>query len=100
MSVDLLQNPQPVKVRKPRKLTDIQKILTRHVIGMDSCRDPKMWAVETVFAKRLIAKYGVEFLLWVPLIEGHKVNSLLFYSTGLGYHYLSDQMVDFKKFAN
>lgn len=65
---------------------------------MQGCHDPGIWKNEMRICATLRRKYGDEFLLWVPPLEGYQFNSLVFYLSVLGKRYLSDQLVEFEKF--
>ena len=79
-------------VVKIRKISDNQKVINKFVSSQEI-----NWPREAVLAKRLIFKYGIEFLLWVPLPDNKKINTLLWLSCEGGYKYLDSFLLDFKK---
>lgn len=96
MSVPSDPNPPAAKVKKPRKLSDVQLIVIRLVTNMKGCYHPQTWSREGALAKRLIEKYGAAFMHWVPPPENIKVSSLLWFADNLGQRYLDDQMLAYR----
>jgi|WetSurMetagenome_2_1015567.scaffolds.fasta_scaffold328835_1 hypothetical protein len=87
------------KIRKKtvRKPSNFQKIILKHVAGMEGCKDSSLWGKEGKLCSRLIKMYGSEFLLWVEPPEGHKVQSLTYYFAVPFKYHLSDQFFQFKQ---
>jgi hypothetical protein len=84
------------KVKKPRKLSDVQLIVIRLVTNMKGCYHAPTWSREGALAKRLIEKYGADFMHWVPPPENIKVSSLLWFADNLGQRYLDDQILAYR----
>lgn len=93
-------SPQPIetsKVKKPRKLSTVQQIIIKHVVGMGACHDKGIWGREGRIASTLIKKYGADFLLWISPLENYQVQSMTFYYSVRGRNHLSDQLVEYSK---
>lgn len=78
-----------------RKLSDNLKIIQKFV-ATENKPHPSFYGREGKLAKNLIEKYNVEFLLWVPLPDNKKINSLLWLSCTEGIKYLNAYIMDFK----
>jgi hypothetical protein len=55
------------------------------------------WPKEMKIAGQMLKKYTPEFLLWCPIPNGYKVNSLVWFLTVIGQNYLSDKLVEYTK---
>lgn len=84
-------------VKKPRKLNNHQKVIQRFVIVTFASKARGFWPNEMRIAGQLIEKYSIEFLLWCPVPNHYKVTSLVWFLTGHGLHYLSDQLLEYSK---
>lgn len=82
--------------KQPRKKSDNIKIIEKFV-NLNFGLDKHFWGREAMFAKRLIAKYKGDFLLTIPCPNGYKIQSLGWFFTPPGQHYLSEQLVEYSK---
>jgi hypothetical protein len=89
-----VKEPKP---KQPRKLSDIQILISRAVSNMKGNYDKAAWGRESRLAKLLIEKYGRDFMMWLPLPEGYQVYSLMWFYDQLGKNYLSDQLFEYSK---
>jgi hypothetical protein len=80
---------------KVRKISDNLQVVYRFV-AVNGKPHPSFYGKESKFAKNLIEKYGLEFLLWVPLPNNTKINTLLWLSCKEGYSYLNAYIMDYK----
>ncbi len=83
--------------KKVRKLSDNQKVTGRFLIFSNN-RDNNFYLREYALAKRLIKTYTLPFLLWVPLPDNKKVDSLLWFCTLEGSKYLKYFIFEYKKY--
>ena len=83
--------------KKPRKLSAMQQVITKHVADMSGCYDAKFWKREGKIYSTLLKIYGKDFLLWVGPPEDKKISSLVFYLSVHGKYYLSDKLVEFTR---
>jgi hypothetical protein len=97
--LDLFQPAAPAKspTKKPRKLSNHQKVIQRFVTVTFSSRAKGFWPNEMRIAGQLIQKYTIDFLLWCSPPNNYKVTSLVWFLTPEGHHYLSDQLVEYSK---
>lgn len=82
--------------KKPRKISDNQKVITKFV-NIEGNVDKYFFSRENALAKRLIIKYGLDFLLWIPLPYGSRVNTLRQLLTQEAEVYLESSIFEFKK---
>ena len=78
-----------------RKISDNLQIIHRFIIK-DSNLDKYFYPRESKLAKNLITKYSLGFLLWVPLPDGKKIQSLLWLSCKEGLAYLNSFILEYK----
>ena len=81
---------------KVRKISDNQKILNKFLI-INAKENSNFFGREGALAKKLIIQYGIEFLLWVPLPDNKKIQTLLWLSCKEGHNYLKAFLLDFHK---
>lgn len=108
MDNELLSSDEiPKKTRKPRKPKDpnvprklsvMQQVILKHVSGMKGNHNPSEWKQQAKLFTILAKTYGADFLLWMPPPENYKVISLSNYRSAYGKNYLSDQLVEYRKF--
>lgn len=82
----------------PRKLSLMQQVILKHVSGMKGNSNPGEWKQQAKLFSILSKAYGADFLLWMPPPENYKVVSLSNYRSAFGKNYLSDQLVEYRKF--
>lgn len=90
-----LKSPQ--KAVKPKVLSNNHKIIFRFVTVEFSKNRMGFWPSEMKMAGNMIREHGMEFLMWLEPPNGYKVNSLVWFLTKEGKHYISDQLFEYKK---
>ena len=85
-----------IKDKKPRKLSN-QQILVGKFVLPTSFSNKGFWPREMKMASKLVAKYNLEFLLWVIPPYNKKVPSLAYFMADYGKQYLSEQFYNYKK---
>ena len=80
----------------PRKLTK-QQVLINKLVTVEFSKDKYFWGRETKIINNLIEKYSFEFLDWVKPPHNYKVTSLVYFLTGAGQKYLSEQLFEFQR---
>lgn len=83
-------------MKSERKPTQIQLLIKKFVIP-EYQKGKYFWSRESKIAKDLIKKYSYEYLQWVEVPFGYKIQSLLFFLTEDGKTYLSEKYFDFIK---
>lgn len=83
--------------KKPRKLNKYQQVIKRFVSVETGTVPTSFWMLQTKFARELIEKYSLEFLLWCPPPNNYKVNSLIWFITDSGKDYFTEQLFEYKK---
>jgi hypothetical protein len=84
------------KLKKPRKVSDNTKIIIKFVIDASLNKNPAFWGREGKIAKNLINKYSSDFLLWLPLPNGTRINSLLWLADAKGHDYIKSYLLQYK----
>jgi hypothetical protein len=84
------------KTPKVRKKSDNVKVIEQFV-NLNFGLDKYFWGRESKFAKKLIEKYKLDFILSMPLPNGFRIQSLVWFFTTPGQHYLSEQLVEYSK---
>ncbi len=87
---------KPSLLKKERKPTQLQLLIHKFIIP-ETQKDKYFWGRESKFAKQLIEKYSFEFLNWVGIPFGYRVNSLIYFLSKDGRDYLNGQYFDFLK---
>jgi hypothetical protein len=83
-------------MKSERKLTPIQKVIEKFILEEYKV-GRSFWAKESKFARQLIQKYSFDFLEWVPVPFGYKIQSLIFFLTQDGKGYLASQYFEYLK---
>lgn len=78
-----------------RKISDNLKVIKKFV-SINGKPHASFYGRESKLAKNLILKYGLDFLLWVPLPDNKQINTLLWLSCHEGYQYLNAYLMEFK----
>ena len=78
-----------------RKISDNLKIINKF-IAINGKQHPSFYGRESKLAKNLIEKYSLSFLLWVPLPDNKKINTLLWLSCPEGHNYLNAFIMEYK----
>lgn len=86
-----------MKPKTPRKPNNQQIIIQKLVTVEFSKNNKSFWPCQMKWASQLIKKYGLEYMLWLSPPNNYKVNSLIWFLTPEGKHYLSDQLFEYKK---
>ncbi len=87
------------KIKKPRKLSDTQRIISKFVSSNLGYRDKSFWGREGKITKNLILEYGIDFFNWLDLPDNKQVGSMLWFVAPEGKVYLKIKFFDFKKTA-
>lgn len=82
---------------KIRKISDNQKVIHKFLSPF-GLKDKYFFGRECKIAKQLIDKYGLDYILWVPLpFGGDKLESLRFFLVKDGENYLISFQLEYKK---
>jgi hypothetical protein len=84
-------------VKNDKKPSKNREIIKKFVIESVLKNNPYFWGREGSLCKRLITQYGEDFMLWLPLPNGSKIESLLWLSTKEGHLYIKSYLLEYKK---
>lgn len=86
----------PHEIKKPRKLSNPQILVTKFV-SPSSFSEAGFWPREMKMASKMVKEYNLEFLMWVIPPYNKKVPSLAYFQAAYGKQYLMEQFFNFKK---
>lgn len=78
-----------------RKISDNLQVIYKF-ISVNGKQHPSFYGRESKLAKNLITKYSLGFLLWVPLPDNKKIDTLLWLSCPEGHRYLDAYIMEYK----